>query len=134
MVWVSISAAPLTLKSSNLKDEFVEGVYESIWVHLKLANGQSKILGNVYRPNTARGDLNRAISIHKSILKDIKSTKKFHNSEIIVFSDFNADLLNYHNHAATAEYVDFQLELGLLPLVTIPTRKYQQNDSHKTSI
>ena len=56
----------------QFKDEFVEGVYESIWVHLKLANGKSKILGNVYRPNTARGDLNKAISIHKSILKDIK--------------------------------------------------------------
>ena len=109
----------------QLENEFVEGVYESIWIHLKIGNGKSKILGNIYRPNTARGDLNRAISIHKSILKDIKSTKKFHNSEIIVFSDFNADLLNYHNHAATAEYVDFQLELGLLPLVTIPTRKYQ---------
>ena len=109
----------------QFKDEFVEGVYESIWVHLKLANGKSKILGNVYRPNTARGDLNKAISIHKSILKDIKSNKKFRTSEVIVFSDFNADLLNYHNHSATAEYVDFQLELGLLPLVTLPTRKYQ---------
>ena len=68
----------------QLENEFVEGVYESIWIHLKIGNGKSKILGNIYRPNTARGDLNRAISIHKSILKDIKSTKKFHNSEIIV--------------------------------------------------
>ena len=108
----------------QFKDEFVEGVYESIWVHLKLNSGRSKVLGCIYRPNTARGDLHRAIVIHKSILKEIKSNKNFSNSDVMVFSDFNADLLNYNSHAATAEYVDFQLELGLLPLITVPTRKY----------
>lgn len=108
----------------QFKDEFVEGVYESIWVHLKINSGRSKVLGCIYRPNTARGDLNRAIVIHKSILQEIKSSKNFSNSDVMVFSDFNADLLNYNSHAATAEYVDFQLELGLLPLITLPTRKY----------
>ena len=29
----------------QFKDEFVEGVYESIWVHLKLNSGRSKVLG-----------------------------------------------------------------------------------------
>ena len=108
----------------QFKDEFVEGVYESIWVHLKINSGRSKVLGCIYRPNTARGDLHRAIAIHKSILQEIKSNKNFSNSDVMVFSDFNADLLNYNSHAATAEYVDFQLELGLLPLITLPTRKY----------
>ena len=108
----------------QFKDEFVEGVYESIWVQLKVENGRSKVLGCVYRPNTARGDLKRAIAIHKSILQEIKSNRNFSNSDLMVFSDFNVDLLNYHTHAATADYVDFQLELGLLPLITLPTRKY----------
>ena len=76
----------------QFKDEFVEGVYESIWVHLKINSGRSKVLGCIYRPNTARGDLNRAIVIHKSILQEIKSSKNFSNSDVMVFSDFNADL------------------------------------------
>ena len=70
------------------------------------------------------GTLKRAIAIHKSILQEIKSNRNFSNSDLMVFSDFNVDLLNYHTHAATADYVDFQLELGLLPLITLPTRKY----------
>ena len=111
----------------EFKDEFVEGVYESIWAKVNIGNGRSKILGSIYRPNTARGDLNKAIAIHESILKQIKNDKTLRNPELLIFSDFNADLLNYHNHTATAKYVDFQLELGLLPLITIPTRKYHHS-------
>ena len=111
----------------EFKDGFVDGVYESIWVKLTIGNGRSKILGTIYRPNTARGDLNRAIAIHESILKAIKSDKKLSSSGLLIFSDFNADLLNYHNHIPTAKYVDLQLELGLLPLITIPTRKYHNS-------
>ena len=57
----------------HFKDEFVEGVYESIWVKVQLGQGQSKILGSVYRPNTGRGDLNKAIAIHDSILRFLEN-------------------------------------------------------------
>ena len=111
----------------EFKDEFVEGVYESIWVKVHLGRGKSKILGSVYRPNTGKGDLGKAIAIHESILQELKSNKKYKRSDLLVCSDFNADLLNYDRHQATAKYVDLQLDLGLLPLITKPTRKYHNS-------
>ena len=49
---------------------FIPHVYESIWVKIKVKNGQDKIIGNVYRPNTAPfASLEQAIQIHNDIIK-----------------------------------------------------------------
>ena len=111
----------------QFKNEFIEGVYESIWVKIHLGHGKTKILGCVYRLNTSKGDINAAILIHEAIIQKLRSDKNFKNSDLLIFSDFNADLLNYDQHQATAKYVDFQLSLGLLPLITKPTRKYHNS-------
>ena len=68
-------------------------------------------------------DIQRAISIHEAILQELRNDKNYKQSDILIFSDFNADLLNYDSHQATARYMDLQLGLGLLPLITKPTRK-----------
>ena len=111
----------------QFEEEFVEGVYESIWTKINFGGSNSKILGCVYRPNTTKGDIHKAISIHESIIQKLRNDKQFKNADLLIFSDFNADLLNYQNHTATAKYVDFQIGLGLLPLVTKPTRKYHNS-------
>ena len=109
----------------QFENQFIEGIYESIWVKLNLEHNKTKIVGSVYRPNSAKGDLKRAITIHETILQELKSNKAYKNSDLLVCSDFNIDLLNYDRHQPTADYVDFQVGLGLLPLITKPTRKYQ---------
>ena len=44
---------------------FMPHIYESIWVKIKLKNFPHKIIGNVYRPNTAPlASLHQAIEIH----------------------------------------------------------------------
>ena len=48
---------------------------------------------------------------------------------MVICSDFNVDLLSYDRHQATAKYVDLQLSLGLLPLITKPTRKYHNSET-----
>ena len=51
---------------------FIPHVYESIWVKIKMNNGPDKIVGNVYRPNTApMASLERSIEIHNDILENI---------------------------------------------------------------
>ena len=100
-------------------------IYESIWVKLNLEHNKTKIVGSVYRPNSAKGDLKRAITIHETILQELKSNNAYKHSDLLVCSDFNVDILNYDRHQLTADYVDFQVGLGLLPLITKPTRKYQ---------
>ena len=111
----------------QFENQFVEGVYESIWVKLNLGQKKTKIVGSVYRPNSAKSNLNRAISIHESILQGLKTDKAYKHADLLICSDFNIDLLNYDRHQPTTNYVDFQLGLGLLPLITKPTRKYQNS-------
>ena len=111
----------------QFENQFVEGVYESIWVKLNFGQKKTKIVGSVYRPNSAKSNLNRAISIHESILQGLKTDKVYKHADLLICSDFNIDLLNYDRHQPTTNYVDFQLGLGLLPLITKPTRKYQNS-------
>ena len=111
----------------QFRNEFIEGVYESIWIKVHLGHNKSKILGCVYRPNTNKGDIHRAITIHEAILQELRNDKNHKQSDLLIFSVFNADLLNYDRHQATARYVDSQLGLGLLPLITKPTRKYHNS-------
>ena len=49
----------------QFENQFIEGIYESIWVKLNLEHNKTKIVGSVYRPNSANGDLKRAITIHE---------------------------------------------------------------------
>ena len=61
-----------------LQDEsvFIPHVYESIWVKIKLKNGHHKIIGNVYRPNTAPlANLRQAIDIHNKIIESIQNNR-----------------------------------------------------------
>ena len=112
----------------NLKNSFVEGVYESQWLKITLPDSSSRIIGNVYRPNSApRGNLSQALEIHSSIINSIKSSKYHKKCIIQIVSDFNVNILNYNNHSQTAEYVDLHFCHGLLPMITKPTRIYHRS-------
>ena len=112
----------------NVENCFVEGVYESQWLKVTLPDKSSRIIGNIYRPNSApRGNLSRAIEIHSSIITSIKKQHK--KCGIQILSDFNVNILNYKTHAPTADYIDFHFCQGLLPMITKPTRIYHRSAS-----
>ena len=116
----------LSYEVLELTHSFVEGVYESIWTLLTLPDKSKRILGNIYRPNTApKGDLVKAINIHNAILDQIKRDKRLQKHKLILVSDFNVNILNFNSHEDTALYVDSQMSRGLLPVITKPTRIYQ---------
>ena len=47
------------------ESSFIPGVYESIWAKIEVSKGRFKIIGNIYRPNTAPlADLAKTIAIH----------------------------------------------------------------------
>ena len=53
------------------ESSFIPGVYESIWAKIEVSKGRFKIIGNVYRPNTApHADLAKAIAIHTNIIEN----------------------------------------------------------------
>ena len=91
----------------SLDSSVIPGVYESMWVQIEVSKGNHKIIGNVYRPNSAPwADLGRAISNHKLIIDSIKANKIHKNCEIQVLSDFNINLLNFAQHDLTNIYLE----------------------------
>ena len=67
----------------NVESSFIPGVYESIWAKIGVSKGKYKIIGNVYRPNSAPlADLARAISTHQNIIQSLKTSKIHRNCNI----------------------------------------------------
>ena len=107
---------------------FTPHVYESIWVKIKMKNGRDKIIGNVYRPNTAPlASLDKSIQIHNEILDKILSNKLHAKCEIQILSDFNVNMLNYETHGQTNEYINCLISKSFLPVITLPTRIKNQS-------
>ena len=68
----------------NIPSAFIPHVYESIWIKVKVKNGADKIIGNVYRPNSApRANLEKAINIHNTILENFQKDRKSSKCEIL---------------------------------------------------
>ena len=112
----------------NIESAFIPHVYESIWIKIKVKNGADKIIGNVYRPNSApKADLERAIDIHNNILQNFQNEREFSKCEIIVCSDFNVNLLNFETHRSTDNYINNLISKSFFPLITMPTRIKQQS-------
>ena len=113
-----------------LKDEsvFIPHVYESLWIKIKIKNGRDKIIGNIYRPNTApRASLEQALQIHDEILEKIKSNRIHTNCEILIASDFNINMLNFETHGQTNDYINSLISKSFIPLITMPTRVKHQS-------
>ena len=113
-----------------LTDEsvFEPHVYESIWVKIKMKHGPDKIIGNVYRPNSApKASLEKAIQIHNQIIDNILANKIHAKCEIQIISDFNVNMLNFETHGPTNDYINSLLSKSFLPLITLPTRIKNQS-------
>ena len=107
---------------------FIPHVYESIWVKIKIKKGRDKIIGNVYRPNSAPlADLERSLKIHDDIIEKIMKNKKHAKCEIHILSDFNVNMLNFEKHELTNNYINNLISKSFLPLITQPTRIKHQS-------
>ena len=102
---------------------FVAGVYESLWIKVEVSKTCSKIIGNIYRPNSApRANFKQAVEIHSSILSKISKNKNYSKCSIEICGDFNIDLLQFQHHEQTNDFLELSLSFGLLPVITKPTR------------
>ena len=107
---------------------FIPHVYESIWVKIKIKNGRDKIIGNVYRPNTAPlANLEESLNIHSQIIDKLLNNKNHAKCEIQIVSDFNINMLNFETHGLTNDYINYLISKSFLPLITLPTRIKHQS-------
>ena len=95
------------------ESSFIPGVYESIWAKIEVSKGRFKIIGNVYRPNTAPlADLAKATAIHTNIIQSLKINKSHKNCEFQILSDFNVNILNFAQHELTNTYLESMFSSG----------------------
>ena len=114
-----------SFKYEILEEEsvFLPGVYESLWIKVQVDKGNFKIIGNIYRPNSApKANLNTAIATHTSIISKIRSNKAHSKCSIEIASDFNIDLLKFQEHDKTNDYLETLFSFGLVLTITKPTR------------
>ena len=110
----------------SLPNEFIKGVFESVWVKIRMNDGTFKIIGSCYRPNSAPlASHSQAIKILDEIVVQLKKEHK--KTKIIITGDFNMDLLKYSLHPATNEFITNFYNQGMLPLITKPTRVTQNS-------
>ena len=80
----------------NFQSSFIPGIYESIWVKIEVGKNKYKIIGYVYRPNSAPlANLARAISTNQNIILGLKSNKNHKFCDIQILSNFKVNILNF---------------------------------------
>lgn len=90
--------------------------FEHYYIELK-GDHQNVVLGSIYRPpNTC---LETFLSEYKVSLNMACDQK---NKQVIVGMDHNINLLKHDTHAKTQEFIEIILDLGLIPVITKPTR------------
>ena len=100
----------------NALSKFEEGIFESIFIELKLGN-LNIICGALYRPPNKS---NNIIDAFISILEETLNIVKKENKLLYLMGDFNFDLLDSDRH--TDIFTDLMFELGNIPPISKPTR------------
>ena len=87
----------------ELEHSTVKGIIESVWLKITFGNKISRIIGCIYRPNTA--PLACPVKAVNAIQKQITIIKeKYKNIKIFMAGDFNLDLLNFQSHIPTNDF------------------------------
>ena len=90
---------------------------ECITIDITLKNGDYCLVSSMYRP--PNGNAQSFLGCYNSILCQMK---KENPKVIIIGLDHNLDLLKSAQHSLTNEFVQSNLDFGLIPTITRPTR------------
>jgi len=94
---------------------FDEGFFESVVIEI-MSNKKNILVASIYRvPNTNEKDF---LEKYKQIIDKMS----IENKDIIIGTDQNLDFLKQDRHQNTANFLNLNLDLGLLPTIIRPTR------------
>ena len=102
--------------SLNLKSINQDPIFEHHYIELK-GDHQSVVLGSIYRPPNT--NLDRFMEEYKDSLEQLGNLK---NKELVLGMDHNINLLKHDVHQKTQEFIELNLDVGLLPVITKLTR------------
>ena len=99
----------------DLKEKFKNSQTETCFVELKGSQGNI-ILGSLYHPpNTPTKEL---LDNYTELLNELNKER----NELILGMDHNLDLLKVNQHKLTEEFLECNLDSGMIPQITKPTR------------
>ena len=99
-------------RCKTLDIKFVSLEFESVFIKLELCNGKCVCLGSIYRPpNTDPKKFNEEYCVVISQLKN-------ECQNVVIGLDHNMDFLKSNKHESTQDFINQNLELGMLPTVT----------------
>ena len=103
---------------------FVDKVFESIFSEVWLPGSKKTIVGSIYRPNTAHHNLTTSEQFSQffDLLTNILDELSSCNTPVLIFGDFNLDVLKYGILKNVTDYVDLLFSYGFLQLILKPTR------------
>ena len=94
--------------------------WEHQFIEISLKNQRTKfVLGNIYRlPRETNQDYKNFTKEFSDILHQFEHTK----TDVVIFGDYNIDLLQVKEKARVNNYFDFIISKGYIPKITLPTR------------
>ena len=105
------------LRSREHKDMIIQTqLLEYIVVELK-CDKRNILLVSCYRPPNT--NVEQFIKEYKSMIKMLRAQREH---EVVIGLDHNLDLLKYHLSSPTHKFLDLNLDVDLLPSITMPTR------------
>ena len=111
------------LLTDNIRYKLVSGIkfksveYESCFTELLLRNGESMLIGSIYRPP------NTNIPLFDEEYNEILcSIKKRNYKYTVIGMDHNLDFLKSHLHHGTEKFIQTNLDHMMYPTITRPTR------------
>ena len=90
---------------------------ECITIAVTLRNGNTCLVSSMYRPPNS--DASMFLASYNSMLCAMKKEKP---SNIIIGLDHNLDFLKSTKHGPTNDFIEANLDFGMIPTVTRPTR------------
>ena len=105
----------IRVEERNDLDIFIEGQIESLFVEIEL-NGKQMTVGELYR--VPGSDLSSFFVSYDSLLRTLNNENKM----VIIGTDQNLDFLKIDTHKNTAKFLNMNLDSGLVPMITRPTR------------
>ena len=103
-------------RCKTLDIKFSSPEFESVFIKLELRNSECVVLGSIYRPpNTNPKKFNEEYCM---IIAQIKRECQ----NVVIGLDHNMDFLKSNKHESTQDFINQNLEQGMLPTVTRPTR------------
>ena len=107
----------------NDKSIFIDRVFESIFAEVWV-NNKRIVIGNIYRPSVNHPTLSSSQQFEQffDLLSNLLNDFAASNTQVILFGDFNLDVLKYNIVHQVTDYIDLLFSFGFLQLIMKPTR------------